>query len=557
MKPSLLSFGIVACLLSSQLQAVGKPYALAKEQALHVGNGTEPKELDPGTSTGVPESNIVDNIFEGLTSLHPVTLDPIPGVAESWTVSPDGKTYKFQIRKNAKWSDGKEITAEDFVWSWQRVLEPKTASEYAYQLYYIKNGEAFNKSQLKDPKQLGVKAVGKYTLEVLLENPTPYFLRLTAFHTLFPTPKHLIEKSSGLEWTKEGRLVSNGPFKLAEWRINRHVKIVPNEQYWDKDAVKLKEIYFYPTENSDTEEKTFTAGKLHITATVPALKIPHYETLKAETLKKDPNSYHTYKANPYLGMYFYRFNVNKKPMDDVRVRRALAMTVDRKLIVDRVVRGGQIPATSFTPPVAGYAYKGKYNLETSVTPAVIAEAKKLLAEAGYKDGASMPKIEILYNTSEDHKRIAVAIQQMWKKNLGIDVELFNQEWKVYLDTQRNMNFFLARAGWIGDYPDPNTFLDMFVTGGGNNQTGWSNKAYDALIEKASQSTNKEQRYEDFRQAEELLMKELPVLPIYVYTNHKLLAEEVKMLDPINHSITEWQSNLLDRFVYKYFVLVNK
>ncbi|MBI2602989.1 MAG: peptide ABC transporter substrate-binding protein [Deltaproteobacteria bacterium] len=530
-------------------EADARSYTVAKQQLIKVGNATEPKDLDPATVTGTPESHILDNLFEGLMAYQPRTLDPIPGVAESWSVSADGKVYTFKLRKNARWSDGVEVTAQDFVYSWIRALSPKTASEYAYQLFYVKNGEAFNAGKIKDPTQVGIKALDKYTLQVSLENPTPFFVRLTSFHTYYPVPPHVVEKE-GKEWTKEGKLVSNGPFKLKEWKLNRHIHLARNEHYWDKEAVMMNEVIFYPVENTDTEEKMFVAGDLHMTSTVPTLKVPFYQS----KMKQNPNQYQIYKNVPNLAVYFYRFNVRKKPMDDPRVRRALALTVDRKLIVERVTRGGQLPAGSFTPTVAGYFYQGQHTLPVSVTPEAIAEAKKLLKDAGYEDPKTMPKIELLYNTNEAHKQIAIAIQQMWNKNLGVEVELFNQEWKVYLDSENKGNFNVSRAGWVGDYPDPNTFLDMFVTNGGNNKTGWSNKDYDKMIDMAAETLDQAKRFDYFQKAEDLLLTELPILPIYFYTQQKLISEDVRMLE--EGKITEWYDNITDRLLYKYYVLVD-
>lgn len=520
---------------------------LAANQVLKIGNGAEPKELDPAKTTGVPEHHLLQNLFEGLTAQDPLTLDPIPGIAESWTISPDGKTYTFKIRKNAKWSDGKALTAEDFVWSWRRALDPKTAGEYAYQLYYVTNGEEYNTGKVKDAAQVGVVAKDPYTLVVSLKAPTPFFLRLTSFQTLYPTPRHVVEKFPGNEWTREGNMVSSGAFKLAEWKINKHIKMVPNEHYWDVAKVKLKEIYFYPIENIDTEEKTFTQGALHMTNEVPNLKIPKYQAEKAKS-----KGYHAYRSDPYLGTYFYRFNVTRKPLNDIRVRRALTLAIDRKLLIDKVILGGQRPATSFTPPnTAGYTYGDVLN--PTLDPASLKEAKKLLADAGYPDGKGFPKIDILYNTSENHKKIAVAIQQMWKKNLGVDIGLFNQEWKVYLNSQTQLQYDMSRAGWIGDYPDPNTFLDMWLTNGGNNNTGWSNKQYDELIAQAGSTNDQAKRFDSFKKAEKILLDELPVLPIYIYTRNRLISEKV-VLSNKDGQLVPWQPNILDSITLKYYAL---
>ena len=521
---------------------------LAKQQVLRIGNGTEPKGLDPAITTGIPESHIVDNLFEGLTATDPFTQEPRPGVALSWSVSEDGLTYRFNLRNNAFWSDGKKLTAHDFVWSWARALAPDTASEYAYQLYYIKNGEAYNKGTLKDASKLGLRAINDYQLEVTLANPTPFFLNLTSFHTLYPTPRHVVEKYPDQKWTRAEYMVSNGAFKLAEWEINSHVKLVPNDKYWDRKNIKLQEAYIYAIENADTEEKTFMSGDLHMTSTVPTMKIPSYDREK----QRKPDQYHPYQVNPYLGTYYFRFNTKKKPTSDPRVRRALTLTVDRELIVSRITRGGQIPANSFTPPnTGGYTYPP--TLPTRVGKEQIAEAKRLLKEAGYPDGKGLEPIELLYNTSEAHKKIAIAMQQMWKDHLGINGKLFNQEWKVYLDTMRSGNYTIARAGWIGDYADPNTFLDLWVTDGGNNQTGWSNKRYDELIRLAQSTNDRDKRFQHFKEAESILLDELPVLPIYVYTKTNLVSEKVKMIKA-DGSVTEWTSNPSDRLQLRHYAL---
>jgi oligopeptide transport system substrate-binding protein len=513
----------------------------APEQILKIGNGAEPKDLDPAKATGVPEHHILQNLFEGLTGQHPVTLAPVPGVAESWDISKDAKTYTFKLRANAKWSDGKSLTAHDFVWSWRRALDPQTASEYAYQLHYIQGGKEFNNGSLKDPTKLGVIAKDDRTLVVTLANPTPYFLQLTSFYTLYPTPRHIIEKAKGNEWTRAGTLVSNGAFKLAEWHLNKHIRLVANDLYWDASRVKLKEIYLYPIENVDTEERTFLQGGLHMTNEVPNLKIPSYKS------KAGP-----YRSDAYLGTYYYLLNVKKKPLDDVRVRKALALSIDRTLLVEKVVLGGQEPATSFVPKgMAGYSFDPY--LSPTAPAEKLAEAKKLLAEAGYPDGKGFPKIDILYNTSENHKKIAIAIQQIWKKNLGIEIGLFNQEWKVYLNSLNQLDFHVARRGWIGDYADANTFLDMMMTGNGNNNTGWSNKTYDELIIKAGQTTDAAQRRTLFQQAEKILLDEMPVLPLYFYTRNRLMSDKVALLDA-DRKLVRWQPNILDSLVLKDYAL---
>ncbi len=524
-------------------------FAEAKEQILHVGNGAEIKDADPTKATGIPESHVIENLFEGLTAHDPLTLAAIPGVAQSWQISADGKIYTFHLRKNARWSDGTGITARDFVYSWQRAVAPETASEYAYQLYCLKNGKEINTGTTKDLNALGVKALDDYTLEVSLNHPVPYFLHLTSFHTYFPTPQHVIKKFSGNgEWTRAGNMVSNGPFKLSEWILNKHIKLEPNPYYWDKEAVKLSAVYIHPIENVDTEEKSFWAGELHMTLQVPLIKVPSY----LDEARKNPRAYHPYKMEPYLGTYFYRFNTSKPPFNDKRVRRAFTISINRQLLIDKVTRHHEIPADSLCPPgLDGYDFPG--TLQATVSKETLAEAQELMSQAGYPHGKGFPNVSILYNTLDNHKKIALAVRQMWKDSLGVEVGLFNQEWKVYLDTQRKMQYEISRAGWIGDYPDPNTFLDMFVTNGANNQTGWANKEYDRLIEQAANTSEHKARLDLFRQAETILMDELPIAPVYIHTNTRLVSEKVKLVIP-HEPVRSWHGNLTDRLLFKYYAL---
>lgn len=537
-------FALILMILS---QSPASAVTLSDSQVLRLGNGSEPKELDPSRATGAPEGKILDGLFEGLVNLDQTTLEIVPGVAETWSISKDGLTYTFKLRKNATWSDGKKLTAEDFVYSWRRAVSPQLASEYAYQLYYIKNGRLINTGKEKDVTKLGVMAKDPQTLVVTLENPTPFFIQLCAFRTLYPVPKHVISKFKDQEWTREENMVSNGPFKLKEWKINKHVLAVKNDKYWDAANVTLKNVYFYPIEKIETEENAFFSNQIDMTGTVPQIKINLYE----KRAKKNPTAYNPYKNAPYLGTYFYRFNTAKKPFNDIRVRKAFSMVIDRNLITSRVTRGGEIPAVTMTPPgIGGYSYTAS-PLQTKVTKEIVAEAKALLAEAGYKDISTFPKVEILYNTSENHKKIAVAIQQMWKGFLGVQVGLYNQEWKVYLASQSQLKFDISRSAWIGDYTDPNTFLDMFVTNGGNNNTGWTNKSYDDLIAKAASETDHAKRFELFKEAEKILLEELPVAPIYTYTNKKLVSEKVLVKDKDSKWIP-YAGNIQDRFNLKQF-----
>lgn len=496
-----------AAVVTLQLFAVPAP------QIINIGNAGEPKDLDPHIVTGVPEFRILMNVFEGLVGKDPKTLLPVPGVAESWKISKDGKVYTFKLRKNAKWSNGDAVTAQDFIYSWTRLLTPSVASEYNYQGFYIKGGKDFNSGKTKDASQLGLKAIDANTLEVTLENPTPFFLGLLFHHSLLPVHKATVEKF-GTKWTRPENIVSNGPFVVKKWEINKVISLAKNPNYWDAAKVVLTQANFFPVDKIDTEEKMFRSKELHTTYEIPQEKLP--------TWQKDTSG--VFISEPYLGTYYYLLNTTQKPLDNKDVRKALSLAIDREKLVKFVTRAGQLPGTVLTPPGTG-GYKPTPRLPSDLSQ--LQKARELLVKAGYPGGKGFPKMDILYNTNDNHKKIAETIQQMWKENLGIDVGLYNQEWKVYLDNQAALNYQIARKGWIADYNDPNTFLDMFVTGGGNNNTGWSNKKYDSLIGAAAKESSQAKRFKIFQQAEDILLDELPIMPIYIYTRNYLLSKDVQ------------------------------
>ena len=525
-----LSIFLFLVLLSASCSEIIKPVDTAAEkQILYLGNGTEPQDLDPHVVTGVPESKILMALLEGLVIRHPNGLSPLPGIAEKWNVSNDGKTYTFFLRDNAIWSNGDPVTANDFVYSWRRMLTPSLGSKYPDMLYDVIGAEDFNKGLLKDFSKVGVKALDAATLEVSLRNPAPYFLELLCHYTTRPVHRPTIEKfgeidSLGSQWTRPGNFVGNGPFKLSSWELNKLLVVKKSLTYWDADNVQLNEIHFFPVDNATREDLMFRSGKLHVTSTVPQEKIEVYKEKYPENLKIDP----------YYGTYYYRFNTNKEPFDNKLVRQALSLSIDRKQIVDKVQKGGQAVAFSFTPPDKNAFYP---STKLEYDPV---RARELLVQAGYEEG-TFPSFELLYNTSEGHQKLAQAIQQMWKKNLNVDVTLTNTDWKVYLSKMSIGDFSVARAGWIGDYVDPKSFLDMMVTGRGNNQTGWSSNRYDSLLLKGANSSSQEERFSFFDEAEHILMDELPVLPIYTYTR-------IYMLHP---DVEGWDSNLLDNHPYQY------
>jgi oligopeptide transport system substrate-binding protein len=483
--------------------------AAAAEQVLVFNNGTEPETLDVHKMTGVSEHTLALALFEGLTTHDPKTLEPQPGVAESWTVSPDGLTYTFHLRKDAKWSNGDPVTAADFLYSWRRALEPAMASQYAYQLYYIEKAQEFNAGTIKDFSEVGVKAPDPLTVVVKLATPTPYFLDLTSFETLMPVHEGCVTQY-GEKWTQPGHLVSNGPFRLEDWKARQKIVFTPNPHYWNARIVRLRRIEALPYDDLDTAYNMFLDEKVDWLRGIPLPKI--------DEIKRNPD----YFVVPYLGSYFFRFNVTKPPFDNVLVRKAFSLAVDRETLCRDVLKAGQIPATGFVPPgLPGYKPVPGPGYDRTM-------ARELLAKAGYPEGKNFPAVDILLNTSESHKKVSEVLAQMWKENLGVTVSLRNTEWKIYLEETRTLQYFLSRAGWIGDYLDPNTFLDLFVTDGGNNNTGFSNKEYDRLVFEASREADPAKRMKILRRVEEILVvDELPILPLYFYVNQGLLAPKVK------------------------------
>ena len=499
-------------------------------QILHRSNGQEVQDLDPHTANSTGEFNILSALLEGLVAEDPQDLHPVPGVAERWEISPDGKTYTFHLRADAKWSNGDPVTSRDFLLSFRRILSPALAADNAYMLYAVANAEAFNKGKLKEFDEVGFRAPDDRTLVISLASPTPYFLSLLSHYSWFPIHGPTVEKfgpvfERGSRWTRPGRFVGNGPFTLEDWRVNVRVSVKKSPLYWDAKTVTLNGIVFHTIDSLNVEERAFRSGQVHTTDAIPINRIDRYRREAPELLRIDP----------YLGTYFYRVNTTKPPLDNRLVRRALAMSIDRQTIVDKVTRGAQLPATSFTPPnTAGYT-------ADAVLPYDVDGARRALADAGFPDGRGLPPIEILFDTSENHRTIAEAIQQMWRENLNVTASLVNQEQKVYFNSRRQMDYQVVRSSWIGDYNDPNSFLDLWVTSGGNNMTGWSNPAYDALIAEARQAANPAARFAAFQKAEATLLEEAPILPIYFYTHCFLLRPNVK----------GWYPTILDHHPYKH------
>jgi oligopeptide transport system substrate-binding protein len=506
------------------------------KQQLILGNGAEVGTLDPHLATGQPEHMIFSALFEGLVTTAVDNPDAnAPGAASSWETQ-DFVNWTFHLRPEAKWSDGKPVTAHDFAWSYQRMLTPDLLAQYASMLYPLKNAQEFYEGKITDFSQVGVQAVDDHTLKLTLTGPMPYLLGMMKHYSWFPVPRHVIERFGKMtdratRWTRAGNLVGNGPFRLKEWRFTHSVTTDRNPFYWDAATVKLNEIVFLPIKSDATEERAFRDGQIHGTLTMPLPKIPEY--------RDQPDVFH---EDPLLSVYFYRINTTKPPLNDKRVRRALALAIDRESLIKNVLRAGQKPSVGFTP----HPERLEYHNAPRVLKFDVTEARRLLAEAGHPDGRDFPKFDILINTSESHRTIAEAIQEMWKKHLNIPVGIHNQDWQVYLESQRRLDYSVSRAGWVGDYPDPFTFLSIWRTGDGNNETGWGSPRYDELLNQSSLEGDPAKRFALLGEAEAILVDELPIIPVYWYVHNYLLRPEVK----------GWMPSTLDHRCYKALWLEN-
>jgi oligopeptide transport system substrate-binding protein len=590
-------FVAVALLAAALLYATS--FGTLPRADLTFNNATEIKTVDPPKANGEPEGRVIEALYEGLLRRLPAPDSPPPtnrtntpytpqyAVADEMQVSDDGRVYTFHVRETARWSDGSPLTAEDFAWSWMRMLHPATASEYAYQLYYLVGAKEYNEGKLtvdqpveveltdrpksaqifprgtilrgtlkeiREPKDsdakakraatvyvveidgrsrqfcrkpassdleaiaqilpdfeetVGVRAVNEQTLKVTLNNRTPYFPDLVAFYPLYPTNRKCLETFGEPEFTRPENLVTNGPFKLQFRRIRDRVRMVKNPHYWDAANVKLEVVDAMAITSDIAALNMYETGQIDWTTNAPSSIIP-------ELMDRDD-----FYTAPILSVYFYRINCTRKGLEDKRVRQALNLAIDKRKICERIMRAGEQPATSLVPPgLAGYPPSTGAAFDPEA-------ARKRLAEAGYPEGHNFPKIEILYNTHETHQAIAEVIQDDWKRNLGINVELRGLEWGTYLETQQKLDYLVSRAGWTADYADPNTYIDMFVTDGTNNQTGWSNSRYDELVATAAKETDPTQRLKLLKEAEEILIEEQPILPLAFYMSKELVKPWVK------------------------------
>jgi len=469
-------------------------------------NNAEPETLDPAILTGQPEFRIAIGLFEGLTRLDPKTARPIPGLAESWEVSSNACIYTFHLRTNLVWSTGEPIRADDVVYSWIRALNPLTAADYAGQLYPLKNAEALNTGKIKDPSLVGVHAPDQFIVRVELNHPTAFFPDICTMPVAAVVPRQTIEKY-GDRWLMVRPLPSSGPFELVAWRINDKVRLRKNPRYWDAANTRSEIIDLLPVGSPSAALNLYEGGQADV---VWDKELVPVELL--DVLLKRPD-FHTFN---YLATYFVRFNVTRKPFDDPRVRRALALAVDKERIVKKITRAGEQPASHLVPNgTAHYTSPEGLGYDPEL-------AKKLLAEAGYPGGQGFPRFDYIFNaaaggSAKIHEEVAIELQQMWHDTLGIDMELRQLEWKVYLSAQDRLDYSLSRSSWVGDYNDANTFLGMFTSNDGNNRTGWKNAQYDALVQEANEQTDSKAREKLLQQAETMLVRdEVPIIPLYFY-----------------------------------------
>ena len=520
----------IACIVGNQDVIVGgeSGQELSPTQVFRKNNGTEPGTLDPHRAEGVPASNVLRDLFEGLVMEDPSGAY-ISGAAESWSLSEDAKTYVFKMRENGKWSNGDVVTAEDFVYGLRRSVDPATLSNYSSMLYPIKNARDIVLGK-RSSETLGVRANGPTTLIIELEEPTPYFLSLLTHSTTYATHRPSVEKF-GARFTRPGNLVGNGAFKLEEWRVQSHIKLVRNTEYWDNKNTTLEEVYYYPIDDVNSSFKRYRAQELDFTETVLAEQLPWIRQCLPGDLK----------ISPYFGSYYYGFNNTQPPFKNKpKLRTALSMAVDRNVITDIILGAGQIPAYSLVPSVKTFkAVPANWSQWTQEQRNQ--EAQRLYSEAGFSKEKPL-EVEILYNTSDNHKRIALAIAAMWKQTLGVKTTLRNQEWKVFLETRRlKQGTQVYRAGWIGDYDDPYTFSQLLHSENEMNHPGYSSEEYDELINLAATKNAGESRLDVLRQAEKAMLEDMPIIPIYFYVSQHLIKPRVSGLE----------GNVMDHHYSKY------
>ncbi|MBI4626608.1 MAG: peptide ABC transporter substrate-binding protein [Verrucomicrobia bacterium] len=523
----------VLCLLSSALSFMGcakretPADAGIRTQTLLLGNGAEPADLDPQILTAYSDQNIMMALFEGLTALDEQTSQPAPTAAERWDISADGLTWTFQLRPGLKWSNGEPLTADDFVASWRRLLSPALGAENAYYLYPIQNAEAFNKGTVTEPGALGVAAPDTRTLVVTLARPTPYFAMLTAQPATYPVNVRVLAKfdaltKRGTAWTRPGNLAGNGPFLLKEWLPNARIAVARNPHHRDAANVGLREIVFFPTENPDVDERNFRARQVHATFTLPLTKVSAW---RERASRGEAAAMAELRLDPFLQTVFLRFNTQRRPLDDARVRRALSLAIPREAIARTVLRGSRAPAFTLTPPGTG-GYTAQAQTGTNFDA-----ARGLLTAAGHANGAGLPAFEVQCRNDEIQPQVAEVLQATWQRELGLRITITQTEQKTWLQNQQSLAYMISFGSWIGDFPDPANFLGLFVTGGGYNWTGWGNRDFDLLLTAADGTANNVQRHESLQKAEALLLDAAPIAPLFHGAQTYLLHPAVKGWPP--------------------------
>jgi len=633
--PSLWAWLVLVIMLMTQCENETAVEQFTKKDILIIGNSAEPRGLDPHTVTGAVEGNVIRSIFEGLCLEHPsVDGESIPGAAVRWQSNDDSTEWTFHLQPEGKWSDGRPVTTEDFIFAYHRILNPKFRAKYASILHFISNAETYNanhrakiiasnheeldweqiktinlrgkpskkykdtlkkaifttlnpkdqaeymlsvgldratKEQLEhiqkgdvsfdfpeavsteqrnillklliqyneqdlwDKANVGVKAIDSHTLHIKLHSPTPFLPDLTKHFTWFPVPKHVVLEHGSIddpdkrEWTNPEQMVGNGSFKLKTWKFNHMIEVEKNPHYWDSTSVKLKGIQFLPISNHFMETRMFLSGQLHKTATVPSEMIEYTKEQRPDNLQQDT----------YLACNFLRFNVTNPDLADKNLRQALAYSIDAKSIIDNILKGGEALATGIVPPMGEYTPAGHTQFNETL-------AKEHLSLFEKNTGKQASEIEIvLLTTNKDNKKIlAETLQDMWRKRLGINVTIKQSEWATYLDGMSKLDYGICTGGWIGDYSDPTTFLDMWKSGDGNNRTGWGNEEYEKLLQQASLTTDSKKRITLLKEAETLFLNDFAIRPLCWRSSNYLLNKNVKGYHPL----------LLDSHPYKFISL---
>jgi len=536
------------------------------ENILRIANGAEPRSLDPHRSAGVPEGKIFKNTCEGLAEYDPRTLAPLPALALDWQTGDGAKSWVFRLRRDGRFSDGQKITAHDFVYSWRRIIDPNTASPYASLLYYVKNGQAIaegrfrlaaaqgfvpdpkdpthplalGEDDLKDPAvaklaagrarvpytpaDLGITALDDYTVRVEMEGPTAFFPKMTPHYAFCVVPRQAIEKW-GDRWSEPAHTVASGAFRVVEYTPYSQVVLAPNPHYWDRARVKLDRVYLLPVQETAQNANLYRAGEVDV---ITSGNLP-------PTLVRELRRYRDYQTGTWFNTYYYDLNVRRKPFTDLRVRRALNLAVDKRAIAEKFLGRGEQPATTFVPPgVAGYVPPAGPGYDP-------AAARRLLAEAGFPGGRGFPKITLYYNTQEAHRTVAEAVQRMWKQELGITVELQNEEWQTFQARRERRDYDIARDAWIGDYVDPSTFLALMAEDTLNNHPGWVDPRYSELLKRANAEADDTKRNALLREAEAYMLDQMPIVPVYFYSLFYLKKPWVD----------GWYPNLLDEHPFKF------